>query len=56
MAEGEVALAFFADEERFELSTLGLTNRRSAIELFILVGPPGLEPGAPALKVRCIYR
>jgi hypothetical protein len=24
-----------ADEERFELSTIGLTSRRSAIELFI---------------------
>jgi hypothetical protein len=30
-----------ADEERFELSTRGLTSRRSAVELFIPCWPAG---------------
>jgi hypothetical protein len=46
----------FADEERFELSTIGLTSRCSAIELFILyVVPLGLEPRTPWLKARYIW-
>ena len=40
----ELFVLFCADEERFELSTLGLTSHCSTIELFILVGPQGLEP------------
>ena len=32
-----------ADEERLELSTIGLTSRRSAIELFIHVDPKRFE-------------
>ena len=40
------------DEERFELSTIGLTSRRSAVELLIPVGPQGLEPWTPGVKDR----
>lgn len=53
-------LPFFADEERFELSTIGLTSHRSAIELFILLlarwSRPGGRTHSLGLKVRCIYR
>ena len=46
-----------ADEERFELSTIGLTSRCSAVELFILyVVPLGLEPRTPWLKARYIFQ
>ena len=41
-----------ADEERFELSTFGLTNRCSAFELFILVGPERFERSAHGVKDR----
>jgi hypothetical protein len=41
-----------ADEERFELSTYGLTNHCSAIELFIHVGPERLELSTPGVKDR----
>jgi hypothetical protein len=40
------------DEERFELSTFGLTNRCSAIELFIHIGPERLELSTPGVKDR----
>jgi hypothetical protein len=42
----------FADEERFELSTFGLTNRCSAVELSIPVGPERLELSTPGVKDR----
>ena len=42
----------FADEERFELSALPLTKGRSAVELFILVGPERLELSTPGVKDR----
>jgi hypothetical protein len=41
-----------ADEERFELSIFGLTDRCSAIELFIHVGPERLERSTYGVKDR----
>ena len=44
----------FADEERFELSTIGLTNRSSTIELFIpFVDPKRLELLPFGLEDQC---
>lgn len=47
------AVLTFADEERLELSACSLTNRCSTIELFIRVGPQGLELSTLPLKAGC---
>ena len=51
------------DKERFELSTIGLTNRRSTFELFVLMSRaeesnfhfPGLQPGASILSASTTF-
>jgi hypothetical protein len=45
-------LIHFADEERIELSTFGLTNRCSSIELFIHRCPAGIRTQNPPVKSR----